>query len=479
MSFTAVLRVLTFLVLLFCATGCTAPEQEMVRLTPAYAPVAPSWTAELPRCRPGARYLFQAELFRDRWVGGVYAYARAWGERQRLDTHLQKQVWQPVEAIFTCPAGGSDPVFSFDAPHAGVSFRMKNPRLRSLPAMEPREDAPPLFRGRFAIGFYGVSTVADLEAIHRLAANSVILSGSDKNLPALIAACHRLGLAYMLSTPHTPEKITEFIARITPLIRWDRLAFYVADEPEIRSEPASRAAAVLILLKRAFPGIATAMATVRPIGAFTYRHGADYFLSDQYPVPSMPLTWLADSMDEITALAGRGRAGSVIQAFGGDTWKSGGWPRLPTWKEMDVLAMLSVIHRGKAIFFFTWSAVGQGEESRAAMGRVIGRLNHIYPWLAEENVEPAPTVAARSRYFADEQGRVAVQCARRVVAGKTLLLCVNTIRTSVAVDLFPAVPTGPGLKWRELFTGAEEVQTGEGMRLFFPPLGVKALVNVP
>jgi hypothetical protein len=475
-------RIILSLLVLLIGWNHRAAGENLLSVPADQEIMARSWATTLAPCTPGKTYLFQADLFRDHWGSGIYAYAWAWGQRRRLDSHLQSGRYQPIQALFTCPEKSeTQSLFIFQNPHPDFVFRMRNPVLEEVPAVNRNPAAlPGFFKDRFGIGFYGVHTVADLEAIHKLAANAVLLSGSAKNLEEMIAACNRLGLAYVLSTPHDPEGIASFADRIKDLVRRDRLAFYVNDEPEIRSVPVVGVVQTRQLLKKRFGDIATCMATVRPIGAYIYRDGADYFMSDQYPVPSMPMTWLGDSMDEIAAVVGRQRLASVIQAFGGESW-AGNWPRLPTWQEMDALAMLSVLHGSRAIFFFSWSYIEKTEESRADIGRVIGRLNHIYPWLREEASLPKPEVTMLSTYRYDARGKAAVQCGRRNRNGKQLLLCVNTTSTHVETLVQPGDATNNNTTdaWQALFTGTTiHEETGQ-LHLFFDPYETMALTRKP
>ena len=71
------------------------------------------------------------------------------------------------------------------------------------------------------------------------------------------------------------------------------------------------------------------MTLVRPRFVRQYRCAADIFLMDQYPLPSQPLTWLSDSLDQARSLAGEDRVWAVVQAFGGAGSADGGWPRMP------------------------------------------------------------------------------------------------------------------------------------------------------
>ena len=257
------------------------------------------------------------------------------------------------------------------------------------------------------------------------------------------------------------------------------LAFYVNDEPGIWSFPINRANDINQLIKERFPMCATCMAVVRPRVCRDYRWSADYFMLDQYPVPFMPMTWLSDCMGECTeqlrsprtevsrqklkakraesekvgriegkkvtpvehphvpssgatgqaergpdstgqgGLEGQNRLAAVIQAFGGKQWEDVGWPRLPTEREMECLAFLSVVHGSRAIFFYTYGIMGKTEEGRQALGRVVGRLNQVYPWLVVENSREQVKVEMLPENRFDPKGRPAVHgCWKRKGNGR-------------------------------------------------------------
>jgi len=82
-------------------------------------------------------------------------------------------------------------------------------------------------------------------------------------------------------------------------------------------------------------------------------------MMDQYPVIGMPMSWLADSLDRAARDVGRERLLAVIQAF---REPQSGWPRRPSWEEMDALAFLSVVHGSRGIFFYTYGDIGKTEE---------------------------------------------------------------------------------------------------------------------
>jgi hypothetical protein len=211
-----------------------------------------------------------------------------------------------------------------------------------------------------------------------------------------VRECGRLGLRYVLSVPHDPGRLKVYLddlRRRAPSAGlgqgWEGdLAFYVNDEPELRSVPVNLAEDLQTLVKGAFPGAATCMAVVRPARCRDYLRASDFFMMDQYPFPILPMTWLADSLDKAASIAGQERLLSVIQAF----HEGEVWPELPGWRQIDCLAMLSIVHGSRGIFFYTYSDIGKTEKGRRRLGRVIGRLNALYPWLLERNLPSAPGV---------------------------------------------------------------------------------------
>jgi len=170
----------------------------------------------------------------------------------------------------------------------------------------------------------------------------------------------------------------------------------------------------------------------------------------------------------------------VIQAFGGDKWSDVGWPRLPTWQEMDCLAFLSVVHGSRAVFFFTYSIIGKTEQGREALGRVVGRLNRIYPWLIEQNLDQPVKVEMVSSNRVDPKGRPAVHCCLKKKGKEMLLIAVNTIGTYVEARISHAGMQGSrdaGMRAKEVFSG-EVYAIAEGkIRARFGPYETKAFLS--
>ena len=207
-----------------------------------------------------------------------------------------------------------------------------------------------------------------------------------------------------------------------------------------------------------------------------YQRSADYFMLDQYPVPNMPVTWLSDSMDEAAGFVGRNRLQSVIQAFGGDRFAHSGWPRLPTFAEMNNLAFLSVIHGSRGLYFYTWPEITSTQKSKEDFESVIRRLNSLRSWLQQKNDAEPLTVEMVSRYRFDPEGRPAVHCASKTLHGTKMLLCANTIATYTDADI--VIPGESPGEWQEYYSGERFYTVGDDVRIPFSPLEIKILLEV-
>ncbi len=253
----------------------------------------------------------------------------------------------------------------------------------------------------------------------------------EKNL----AACIEADIHCTLSVPKDSEKLITVLTRLEPLLQKGRFSFYVNDEPGIHSFPVWKAEDIQRILKNRYPERFTHMAIVRPQVISDYQRSADYFMLDQYPVPNMPVIWLSDSMDEAAGFVGRNRLHSVIQAFGGGRFADSGWPRLPTFAEMNNLAYLSVIHGSRGLYFYSWPEITSTQKSREDFEAVIRRLNSLRSWLQQKNDREPLKVEMVSRYRFDPTGNPAVHCASKTLYGTKMLMCANTINTYTEAEV--------------------------------------------
>ncbi|MHB8772560.1 MAG: glycoside hydrolase family 10 protein [Syntrophales bacterium] len=393
------------------------------------------WSAPLPACEPGETYRFSCLFNRSTWNELSYATVSLWGERFLLEQHLA-ETYQPLRVSLTCPREGRSGTFRFTNEGSRDLFHLGRPRLvKGLPPAAPAA-APNdgfFYPGFFPIGIYGAGP-GDLEEIRKLALNTVIIGSDGERLRKAVAESRATGLRYVLATPGDPERLKVYLDGLAdvPIGADDtQLGFYVDDEPEMRAVPTGRAEDVQRLVKERFPRASTGMAIVRPSYTREYLRASDFFMLDQYPFPDMPMSWLADSLDRAAREAGRERLMSVVQAFSdGDHW-----PSLPGWRQMDCLAFLSVVHGSRGIFFYTWSIIGKTPETRGNLGRVVGRLNRIYPWLLEKNRDEPVAVEMLSEHRVDPKGRPAVHACLKQRGGETLLIAVNTIGAPVEARL--------------------------------------------
>jgi hypothetical protein len=196
---------------------------------------------------------------------------------------------------------------------------------------------------------------------------------------------------------------------------------------------------------------------------------------DQYPVPNMPMTWLSDSMDEAAGYVGRNRLQSVIQAFGGEQYSSSGWPRLPTFAEMNCLSFLSIIHGSRGLYFYTFPSIMATAEGRADFSLLIGRLNSLRSWLQIVNDEKPVEVKMTSVYQVDPKGQPAVHCTTKEQFHTQLLICANTINTSVEAEI--GVAEDRQHSWRDYYTGVPYAVVDKTILTRFSPLEVKVLLE--
>lgn len=434
------------------------------------------WQSKLPRCESGQEYLFTGSLYRETWENNVYPSISIWGQEFYLNNHWTTRRFQPIRMGVACPEKNDDLTFRFLNHNPGKTFLMgKLGLVRSAEVFSPlnMRESLGFYQEFFPIGIYG-ATRDNLEQIKRLAINTVIIGGEGEDLRKTIRECHRLGLRYVLCVPHDPDRLAVYLDDIAGDIKPSDVAFYVNDEPELVSFPVNQATDLYRLIKDRFPGAPTCMAIVRPQKCRDYLGAVDFFMMDQYPVPYSPIVWLSDSMDEAARGVGAHRLVSVIQAFGGEQYADAGWPRLPTWQEMDCLAFLSVVHGSRGIFFFSFPEIGRTEEGRQALGRVVGRLNKLYPWLREENDRQEVQLEMVSNYRVDPAGRPAVQCCIKKRGEELLLLTVNTIGTYV--EAIMKVETDADANFREVFSEEVYKSVNGEIRAAFKPYEVKAFL---
>lgn len=254
----------------------------------------------------------------------------------------------------------------------------------------------------------------------------------------------------MLSLPEEPISFNAALKRLSEWGSSRRLAFYLADEPEIHGVSSFRIEAMYQEIRTRFPMSVVTMAIVRPQAVSEFSHAADFFLVDPYPVPSMPMIWLSDAIDTAKAAVGSSRVGAVVQAFGGVEHAVYGWPRMPSLQEMTCLTYLSLIHGAKAVFFYSWKEAIRTKQGRMDLTAVIERLSRLRSWFSHEPVFPQPLVRMISPYGYDPSGRPAVQAAWWRSKEGILLIVLNTIGAHVSAEVaLPEIAAQSGIVFRE------------------------------
>jgi hypothetical protein len=218
------------------------------------------------------------------------------------------------------------------------------------------------------------------------------------------------------------------------------------------------------------------MAMVRPQAIPFYDQAADYFMLDQYPVPTMPMTWLAESMDDAAQHVGRGRLQSVIQAFGDEKHAMGGWPRLPTYEEMSCLSFLSVVHGSRGIYFFTFPSITASSRGKADFTRLVKQLNSIKSWLLIQNAAEPVALRMTSPNRLDPRGNPAVHCARKEQYNTQMLLCVNTLGTFTEAEI--EIPSERQTRWRDYYTDQPYMVADGNILARFAPYEAKVLLEL-
>ncbi|MDK9708466.1 MAG: hypothetical protein OEL83_15590 [Desulforhopalus sp.] len=448
----------------------TAQKNGALGLTAGIGHLA-QWSTGIAPCEPHKSYHFSGEFFRDDHSNTAYPEVVIWGQSYRLNTHRLQGQYQKLDQAVQCPdtTEPRDNAFLFKNTSPGITFWLQNPQLR--------EDTPrwidknkDVDSGFFPIGVYGGS-LDNIGLQKEMGLNSTVLPMEEKTVDACIAQ----DMHCLLAVPRDPEKLLLALPPLEKKLAAGRFSFYVNDEPEIHSFPPSKAQDIALVLRDRFPGKSTSMAVVRPQGIPAYAGGADYFMLDQYPVPSMPMTWLADSMDEAAVYVGKNRLQSVIQAFGGVKHASSGWPRLPTFAEMNCLAFLSVIHGSRGIYFFSWDEITGDKGGKSEFQEVVARLQKMLAWLQLANLEQAVALTMTSLNRLDPLGKPAVHCAMKETDAEQMVLCANTLSTYTSAAV-TAKRSGRAI-WREYFDDSRVASTDSVLHLDFAPLEVKVLVR--
>ena len=360
---------------------------------------------QVKNIRPHTDYRLEFTAYRPKFTNGVYFEVEIFGQRHLINQHFS---YGRVQPIFLRVNSGNT--------QGKTRFMVSNPHREVLafgsPALKVAEPSRELERAEkasvrlpkfFPVGIYAAGP-DDLNEIRAAGFNAVqSYDSKPDNIRRVAAASARLGLKYLPNFRGEPANFSRELGG-----RPEILGFYIEDEPEGRSVPPEKIKALKDSLKKDHPGVLTAVAMLRPQMIAAYREAADVFMVDPYPVPNMPMTWLADSLDEAARHISRDRLWAVIQAFGGAKWAKHGWPRLPTYMEMRCLTYLAVVHGAHGLFYFNYPEVKADTTSWEALKKIVAELRQLQTWLVVPDAPQSLRVEMTSPFKVDANGRPAV-----------------------------------------------------------------------
>jgi hypothetical protein len=382
--------------------------------------------------RPHTDYLLEFDAYRPKFTNGVYLEVEIFGQRRLINQHFSYGRIQPIflkinsgkcrgltRLIVVNP---HREVLAFGSPSLKVAEA--NPRE----AWSPESAPVPAF---FPVGIYAAKP-EDLSDVRAAGFNAVQSYNSQPDIIRSMAAlAKKWELRYLPYLPsYQPDLSRELGGQ--PEI----LGFYIEDEPEGRSVPPEKIQSLKKALKHDHPRVLTAVAMLRPQMVAQYQSAADVFMIDPYPVPHMPMTWLSDSLEEAARYVPRERLWAVIQAFGGDKWAKGGWPRRPTFLEMRCLSYLALVHGAHGLFYFSFPEVRPDRASWEGLTRIVQELGELRTWLVVPNEPAVPLrLEMTSPFKTDAAGRPAIHFSQKRRGSEHLLILVNVIDRPVSFHL--------------------------------------------
>ncbi|MCB2228719.1 MAG: hypothetical protein KQH53_18730 [Desulfarculaceae bacterium] len=432
---------------------------------------APAALASKPLAlKPGKRYGLSLWLRRQSFVNDHYLWLNFLGREHRLDAHCVVGGWQKITVTGIAPPGGQGSIVIRN--HSDSRLLLSQAVLEPLPPAPALAPARPLAKpGAFPVGAY-LNRQSQLAPAKACGLDTVVLGSSLAQLPALLTEARALGLGVILIVPPggtALDKKISLLRGLDPTLL--PVAFYPQDEPEIRSFPLSRLLAARKALAKAFPAIPVVTALVRPEAVAQYAPAYDAVFMDQYPVPTQPLNWLADSITQARGLVRPGgQVWGVVQAFGGGAEAPNGWSRPPRPEEMNALAASALTAGADGLLFYNWRLGAADPTLGPAICRLAGRLRRLGPWLPLiPGLPPGMTLKHLGRVRSDPGGGPAVRAGWGRCSRGTLILLVNTTPHTAEVALGPV--DGPA---RRLWHSGGLAPAGGQLRAMLPPREARA-----
>ena len=324
----------------------------------------------------------------------------------------------------------------------------------------------------FPLGLYGTSP-ADFTTIANSPFNLVRVGAKAD----VVQQAHGLGLDCFVRMPLDSDALQG----VADTFRESGVGFgsndyfYIDDEPELRSVDPEKLRSHKDLLRDLWPHTQGIMANVRPQCVTDYRECADVFMMDQYPIPTMPMTWLADSMDDALKRAGADKKiWAIVQAFGGAAMAKHGWPVFPSYEQIRCLTYLSLLHGARGILYYTYSQIKQKPTQWQDVQDIAWQIRSIESWLTKAKIHRLP-VTMTSAFRSDALGRPAVQAGLIQEGDRTLLIAVNVTDRPVT-GILRGVPSGLNAV-QAPFDGSLTVVVDGTIKAVFEPWQVRVWVG--
>jgi hypothetical protein len=391
--------------------------------------------------RPHTDYRLEFTAYRPKFTNGVYLEVEIFGQRHIINQHFSYSRVQPIFLTINSGNTRGTTRFMVTNPHREILafgspiLQVAAPSRKADRALDASVGLPTFF----PVGIYAAGP-DDLTEIRAAGFNAVQSYDSKPDtIRRVVAASARLGLKYLPNFRGDPANLSRELGG-----RPEILGIYIEDEPEGRSVPPEKIKALKDSLQQDHPGVLTAVAMLRPQMIGAYREAADVFMVDPYPVPNMPMTWLADSLDEAARHIPRDRLWAVIQAFGGAKWAKHGWPRMPTPAEMRCLTYLAVVRGAHGLFYWNYPEVKADNTSWEALKKIATELRQLRTWLVAPDAPRSLRLEMTSPFKVDANGRPAVHFSQKQRGEENLLILVNVIDRPVS---FYVHGFGPQVPW--------------------------------
>ncbi len=429
-------------------------------------------TSRALEVRPGVEYRLGFQLLRPAFQNGHYLSVSLFGREFYLDNHCRTGGWQSLAVSARYEAGRPPTVVWRN--DSSSRFLLRGPELApredKAGALAEAADAPAW--PRFPLGVYGAKP-AEWPQVAACGLDLALASAGPERAAGLLEQAGRLGLRLILACPTEPEMAQALARSLTatpPELRPP--FFYLVDEPELRSFDPEQLLGLRAILRQELAWAALATAMVRPALVERYAPVYDAVFMDQYPVPSQPLNWLADSVEQSRGLLPPPRqVWAVVQAFSDP---KGGWGRVPDLAEMRALALSALAAGARGLLFYTWRQAAAEPSLLADLCQTVRAVRALEGWLPlTPGGGPGLDLSFGGRVFSDPGGGPAVRLGHAQRRGQRLLLAVNVTNHQVLVRLRGLA----GSAWaRELLQGRHKAVLEGELREALGPLEARAWV---